>query len=103
MGFGCVILFLVFVFCTLHLLKLLDLFPPAESKEKPAEAEAAAATQDMPKLSKFGKSSESRDSEFTQQHSADLDWLCSEVGTSGVALVCFFSCLLREVLQVKYG
>lgn len=92
------------MFCTLHLLKLLDLFPSAESKEKPAEAEAAAATQDLPKLSKFGKSSESRDSEFTQQHSADLDWLCSEVGTSGVvALVCFFSCLSREVLQVKYG
>lgn len=90
--------------CTLHLLKLLDLFcPPAESKEKLTEAETAAAAQDLPKLSKFGKSSESRDSEFTQQHSADLDWLCSEVGTSSVALVCFFSCLSREVLQVKYG
>ena len=82
-AFGCAF-FSVFVLFTFSI-KSDDLFS-AESKEKPVEAGAAKATQDVPKLSKFGKSSESRDSEFTQQHSEDLDWLCSEVGTADVDL-----------------
>ncbi|KAK7116135.1 hypothetical protein V1264_001871 [Littorina saxatilis] len=48
-------------------------------QEKPAETDPLKVGSDAPKLIKFSKSSESRDSEFTQQHSGDLDWLCSEV------------------------
>ena len=74
----------------------------AESKEKPPEAEAAKAARDVPKLNRFGKSSESRDSEFSQQHSDDLDWLCSEVSAADTdPSVIFVWALLIRMPQIK--
>ncbi|KAL8615069.1 hypothetical protein ACOMHN_013603 [Nucella lapillus] len=53
----------------------------AEAQEKSSEAEEAAkaSSREPHKLSKFGRSSESKDSEFCQQHTDDLDWLCTTV------------------------
>ncbi|XP_076465936.1 putative E3 ubiquitin-protein ligase HERC1 isoform X3 [Babylonia areolata] len=53
----------------------------AEPQERAPETEdtVKASSREVPRLSKFGRSSESRDSEFSQQHTDDLDWLCTMV------------------------